>query len=191
MTGLAEAELTVAEAAFVAGVSAETINREIDAKIIPAKGTERKVRGADLFYLAVIRDVRNHLGPSLRKSFRRAICEAAVGGEREAHYRHFVFSMTALREELLTGFSRLERTVGQHVEQNPGVLSGEPVLKGTRLAVRHIADLLRQGATIQEIKEDYDLSDSQVEAARIYDVTHPKRGRPIRRRRTTHVPAAR
>ncbi len=192
MTKLIEARLTVPEAAFVVGLPSKTINREIDARIISASGAERRLRGSDLFYLAAIKDVRNQVGPGLRKSLRRAISAAAATGQKEARCHHFVFAMDDLRKELLTGFEQLARTTERHIEARREVLSGEPVLKGTRIAARHVADLLRRGATFAQIEEDYGLSAEQVEAASIYDRTHPKRGRPpARRNRRSHVPPAR
>jgi uncharacterized protein (DUF433 family) len=192
MTSLAKARLTVPEAAFVVGIPAKTINREIDVKIITASGAERKLRGFDLLYLAAIKDVRNQIGPALRKSFRRAISDAAAAGRPEVKCHHFVFDLDDLRKELVAGFEQLERTMEQHIEERGDVLGGEPVLKGTRIAVRHVADLVRQGATFEEIREDYDLASEQIEAALVYDRTRPKRGRPLARRsRTSQVSAAR
>lgn len=191
MTGLTEARLTVPEAALVVGIPPKAINREIDAKIITASGKERRLRFSDLLYLAAINKVRDQIGPSLRKSFRRAIADAAAAGRREARCDHFIFAIDELRNALLAGFRQLERMTEQHIEERRDVLNGEPVLKGTRIAVRHVADLVRQGATTGEVQEDHDLTAEQVEAALIYDRTRPKRGRPpVRRTRTSHVPAA-
>jgi uncharacterized protein (DUF433 family) len=41
------------------------------------------------------------------------------------------------------------------IEVNPAVLVGKPVVKGTRLAVEFIIDLLAQGWTEKEILENY------------------------------------
>jgi len=43
----------------------------------------------------------------------------------------------------------------QRIELNPEVLAGKPVVKGTRLAVEFIVDLLAQGWTEDEILENY------------------------------------
>lgn len=42
------------------------------------------------------------------------------------------------------------------IETNPKVLVGKPVIKGTRLSVQFIVGLLAQGATPEEIIEEYD-----------------------------------
>lgn len=39
---------------------------------------------------------------------------------------------------------------------SPRVMTGKPVIKGTRLTVEYILNLLAHGATIQEIMAEYD-----------------------------------
>lgn len=43
----------------------------------------------------------------------------------------------------------------QRIELNPDVLAGKPVIKGTRLAVELVVDLLAQGWTEDEIIRNY------------------------------------
>src|SRR5580693_6665780 len=98
---LTQSRLTIPEAAFVSGLAIREINREIDAKIIDAGGNaERKVRGADLFYLAAVKDVRTQLDPALRRRMRNAIVSAAGTRKREARVHRFVFSIEAIRKDL-------------------------------------------------------------------------------------------
>jgi uncharacterized protein (DUF433 family) len=42
-----------------------------------------------------------------------------------------------------------------HIIVDPGVLVGKPVIKGTRLAVEFIIELLAEGWTFQQITENY------------------------------------
>jgi uncharacterized protein (DUF433 family) len=39
---------------------------------------------------------------------------------------------------------------------NPRVMVGKPVIKGTRLTVEYILNLLAHGATVEEILQEYD-----------------------------------
>jgi uncharacterized protein (DUF433 family) len=41
------------------------------------------------------------------------------------------------------------------IEAKPEVLTGKPVIKGTRLAVEFIVDLLAQGWSVEDIIENY------------------------------------
>ena len=43
----------------------------------------------------------------------------------------------------------------ERIEINPKVLSGKPVIKGTRLSVQFIVGLLGQGVTMEEILQEY------------------------------------
>ena len=38
---------------------------------------------------------------------------------------------------------------------NPNILAGKPIIKGTRLAVEHVLDLLGEGMTVEEIMWEY------------------------------------
>ena len=183
MTHLSEGRFTVAEAAFVSGLTVKDINREIDARIVPAEGrSERKVRGRELFYLFAIKDVRTRVDPTLRRHMREAIVDAVSARQPEARLHHFVFAIDAMGKDLLEHFDALERVRREDVESRTDVLAGEPVIRGTRIAARHVADLIRHGASRAELREDLDLTDAQIEAAVVFDCTTPKRGRRHQRK---------
>jgi uncharacterized protein (DUF433 family) len=42
------------------------------------------------------------------------------------------------------------------ITTNPKVMVGKPVIKGTRLTVEYILNLLAHGATVEEILEEYE-----------------------------------
>ena len=44
----------------------------------------------------------------------------------------------------------------ERIALSPKVMTGKPVIKGTRLTVEYILNLLAHGATIAEILEEYD-----------------------------------
>jgi uncharacterized protein (DUF433 family) len=49
-----------------------------------------------------------------------------------------------------------EQQLLERITLNPEVMVGKPVIKGTRLTVEYILGLLAQGATPEEILEEYD-----------------------------------
>ena len=51
------------------------------------------------------------------------------------------------------------------VEINPEICGGKPVIKGTRIPVKIILELLANGWTIEDIKEEYDLTEEQIKDA--------------------------
>ncbi|SMB98502.1 Uncharacterized conserved protein, DUF433 family [Thermanaeromonas toyohensis ToBE] len=43
----------------------------------------------------------------------------------------------------------------QRITVNPGIFQGKPIIRGMRIKVENILGLLEQGATVQEILEEY------------------------------------
>jgi uncharacterized protein (DUF433 family) len=65
------------------------------------------------------------------------------------------------------------------IEENSGVLGGEPVFKNTRLSVLHIGKMSERGEALEHILEDYPyLEGDDVRFAHLYYRAHPAVGRP-------------
>ena len=63
--------------------------------------------------------------------------------------------------------------VHPYIERNPDVLDGEPVIRGTRIAVRHIVEWDRMGNRVDEIVANYPhLTHAQVHDALSYAFDH-------------------
>ena len=182
MSALREAFLTVPEAAFLARVSPRVVQHEIDERIVAShvSGGRRSISGVDLLYLSAVRRVHDQMAPRLRRQVRNAIFLSAAQNAETASIELFKVSLAALENDVLEGFETLERIKRDFIESRPEVLAGEPVLRGTRLSVRLIADLVRQGAGPDELAEDYDVTPEQVDAAVTFDRVTPRRGRPRR-----------
>ena len=43
----------------------------------------------------------------------------------------------------------------QRITLNPKIMAGKPIIKGTRLTVEYILNLLAHGATTEEVLEEY------------------------------------
>ncbi|MBO9681782.1 MAG: DUF433 domain-containing protein [Flavisolibacter sp.] len=57
----------------------------------------------------------------------------------------------------------------QHIEANPAVLGGKPCIKGTRISVEFILELVASGASIDDIVKSYPhLSKDGVQEAILY-----------------------
>lgn len=53
----------------------------------------------------------------------------------------------------------------QRITLNPQVMSGKPVVRGTRLTVEYILNLLAHDASVAEILDEYDgLTESDIKA---------------------------
>jgi uncharacterized protein (DUF433 family) len=83
-----------------------------------------------------------------------------------------------LRKQLVQN-ANLYRKGGDRILSDPEILGGEPVFKGTRIPLEHIASLFRKGVSETEIREDYSaLSDLDLAFAAIHARMSPPPGRP-------------
>lgn len=52
---------------------------------------------------------------------------------------------------------------------DPKILVGKPVIKGTRIAVEFVVDLLARGYTREQVREEYDhITDEDIQACLAY-----------------------
>lgn len=57
----------------------------------------------------------------------------------------------------------------ERIVLNPKVMTGKPVIKGTRLTVEFILNLLAHGATFAEILDEYeDLTEADIQACLLF-----------------------
>ncbi|MBI2909644.1 MAG: DUF433 domain-containing protein [Chloroflexi bacterium] len=57
----------------------------------------------------------------------------------------------------------------ERIVSDPGVMVGKPVIKGTRLTVEHILNLLAHGATVVEILQEYEgLTPEDIQACLLF-----------------------
>jgi uncharacterized protein (DUF433 family) len=71
----------------------------------------------------------------------------------------------------------------ERIEINPGVLAGKPVVKGTRLAVEFIVDLLAQGWSEADMLSNYPgLTSEDIRACLVYAsaILHAEKVYPVR-----------
>lgn len=60
-----------------------------------------------------------------------------------------------------------DQQLSERITSNPKVMVGKPVIRGTRLTVEYILNLLVHGATVEEILEEYkDLTPEDIQACK-------------------------
>ena len=98
--------------------------------------------------------------------------------EHKVGLLNYVVDASAAKAAVTMELADYRKAMAEIVE-DPAIQGGAATFKGTRILVHTIADLLKSGASPEELKEDYPhLTDSMIGAAAIYVRAHPRRGRP-------------
>jgi uncharacterized protein (DUF433 family) len=180
--------LTTTEAAVAAGVSVLQINRMIDESILPEDLYDtspiRTFRTDACLLIAFYFKTANWLTANARlETIRNARTRCSSWDEwRDCTVgdRNLTIRFSDLWKEVDGRLRRLSEA-RQLVVEDPEILSGTPVIRGTRVPVHDVAAQVDSGIPTERILKSYpSLNASQVELASIYAKAAPQRGRPRR-----------
>lgn len=120
---------------------------------------------------------------SLAASSRVEVIQKALKSPRKKHLTlddgKVVVRVDTARGVVTDGLKLLHNAESA-VDVDESVLGGEPCLKGTRIPVYAVAEMVNSSG-LSAVKLAYSgLSAPQIEAARMYAHAHPRRGRPKR-----------
>lgn len=188
--------VTPAEAAWLTELSPKTVNATIDRGELGrwprARVRARRLGPADVVYLVLRKELSDVLSATAKRELYDRLVEimsrpgVAIQSTKERHV-DFEIELAGgiIRVEMKRALRRLSKRwqaldcAADVVVSDPGVRGGEPVIRGTRIPVYLIADLMSQGADAREILEDYpSLNAKTLRSALAYAQTHPRRGRP-------------
>ncbi|MBI4724332.1 MAG: DUF433 domain-containing protein [Rhodomicrobium sp.] len=204
MAGISE-RLTATEAAAVSCVNVRDVNRVFEENILPDyllaihDGQGRHVEAAGCTLIAFYFESANkltagerlwtieHAGPRLRGwagSFGAAKRELFLDNilNEDWTFKH-EFLTIDLKPFVQNTWNRLRRLFEARgmVVTSPDILSGTPVIAGTRIPVYDVAASVTSGIPRDRILEAYpNLTADQVELAPLYAEAVPPRGRPRR-----------
>ena len=192
---------SLSEAAAIAELSPDTLRTAVEKKsVIPScrRRAGRAMRHGfsekDVMFIKVL----SEFPFPLSKPDKQSLAQMLTGGKRQAgpwsqRGTDLVYGTGQMRltidckpirqkvKENLAAFRWGRRRVVSSAE----VLGGEPVFRGTRIPVHHVASLFRKGVSEREIAEDFPaLSDRELAYARLLARIGAKPGRP--KQRLTH-----
>lgn len=178
--------LTTSEAAVAAGVSVREINRVVDEHILPenlySTTNLRRFRTEACLLIAFYFSTADLLTADARL---RMIRNNLVHSPTWDGWKHW-----SIEDDLLTvHFESLWESVNGRlrdlmaardlVVEDEEILSGTPVIRGTRVPVHDIAAALSGGTPKERILKAYpSLNERQVDLAAVYAKAIPLRGRP-------------
>lgn len=195
--------LTTPEAAVVAGVDVRDVNRLIDEHILPEDlYTNEDSRRVWAWACALIRfyyDAAPSLTAQERKYAIDTLCsevnaKAAVRLIKtwrdkrprwKVEHRFLTLNFDRFITDTLAEHDKLTRARAA-VTEDPEILGGTPVIKGTRVPVYDVAASAAAGVPLPQLQEAYpSLTRELIESAILYAKATPPRGRPRQARRLT------
>lgn len=172
--------VTANEAAAITRVPLKQVHRIVDAGMlgdhVRLKSGKRLIDANALVHLYVAYRTADVLTPEARRML------AGTAGDptpRQVRIDNLVVvDMMSVTAEVKKGFGALDRAVAM-VATDPKVMGGAPCIRGTRVPVHDIAEMLANGDTPEKVLAAYPrLKSDQLALARIYAEAYPRRGRP-------------
>ncbi len=181
-------EYTPAQASAVANLPLPAVHKLIERRLIrprrlrTGRSIQRMLSREQVLYLRLEAEGVRLLPLATRRTIAKQI---ELSPEIDALFltegSALVIEVKSVRLELDQDLKRLEQ-VENMIVSDPETMRGTPVYRGTRIPVELIADMLRQGAKLEEILEGYPALDKEkVELAPLYVQAFPRRGRPASR----------
>lgn len=192
--------IPTAEAAFIAGLTDRQMNRVVDEHLVPAplfeqRGNSRLFTrlGAafanfyfsteDLLLAGARRQVLNELSARIDRLPAKDQVLTLTRLDTvswKVERQHVEVDVLPFLQQTLSRAKDVDQAVSL-VCTDPQVMCGEPVFAGTRAPVSTVLSSLAAGIALDRLKASYPfLTDAHIEAAKVYEAVHPRRGRPRR-----------
>jgi uncharacterized protein (DUF433 family) len=180
--------LTPTEAAVIAGVSLRDVHRVIDEQILPDSFYEttgtRSFTGQACVFISFYFQSADRLTSEARQKIIAVASQPSFDWKAARNLVHDEFltiDFGPFRQRVYERFQRL-RSARAMVHSDREILSGTPVIKGTRIPVYDVAACLANGNSMDDILSAYPrLTHDKVELAALYAEAVPQRGRPRQR----------
>jgi uncharacterized protein (DUF433 family) len=173
-------ELSTSEVTALFDLDERRVRKDVEYGVFERMPSPPRFDLAEVVYLFTVAAIAFELGVDDRKKLYRMIAGALRGKKPQdldlgAHVVVKLGSTVHDVEERLTEFERWKKKLVERED----ILGGEPAFPKTRLAVRHIGEMARRGASVEEISSDYpSLGKQDIEFAKRYVAAYPRVGRP-------------
>lgn len=179
--------LTRNEITEISGVSINAVNKALEQRVAKA----RRQRGRTLLAadeaaaLALLSELPAGLSIKLKREVRNWIVKRNPASAEEFEFsRALRIAMTENAADVAKRAFRYVRLRDKYVEVDPGKMGGTPVIRGTRVPVRTVAELIEGGESRKALSEDYPhIPEEAYDVAVLWAKGNPRRGRPAGRKR--------
>jgi uncharacterized protein (DUF433 family) len=180
--------LTRNEIAEISGVSINAVNKALEQRVAKA----RRQRGRTLLAadeaaaLALLSELPISLSIKFKREVRNWIVKRNPAQAEEFELsRALRVAMTENAVDVAKRAIDYVRLREKYIEVDPGKRGGTPVIRGTRVPVRTLAQLVEGGESPKALKEDYPhIPEEAYDVAVLWARGNPRRGRPVGRPRT-------
>jgi uncharacterized protein (DUF433 family) len=179
--------LTRREVAEVTGLSIGVLDKAIEQKIVTVyrRRNQSFVRGDDLAVVLLLQNTSLPLPITVKRQIKRWVHDTkpyqrAEGAELPISDTLIIRWLPAV-SDTINAAETYAKLRDQWIESHPQIKGGEPVIRGTRIGVRGVAQRMDQGESVESLMEDYPQIPAEAfRAAQTYAKAHPRRGRPVR-----------
>jgi uncharacterized protein (DUF433 family) len=180
--------LTRNEIAEISGVSINAVNKALEQRVAKA----RRQRGRTLLAadeaaaLALLSELPISLSIKLKREVRNWIVKRNPAKAEEFELsRALRVAMTENAADVAKRAFDYVRLRERYVEVDRDKMGGIPVIRGTRVPVRTLAQLVEGGESRQALREDYPhIPEEAYDVAVLWAKGNPRRGRPTGNPRT-------
>jgi uncharacterized protein (DUF433 family) len=179
--------LTRREAAELVDVPLGALDKAIEQKVVTAYRRRDRtwLRSEDIGVIVLLQKTALPLPVALKRKIKRWIRETEP--YRPGHASEFaigdalIIRWTPEMTKTVEAAENYATLRDRWIETNPDIKGGDPVIRGTRIGVRAIAQRLDHGDTIEILAEDYPAIPAEAFlTAYTYVRAHPRRGRPAK-----------
>jgi uncharacterized protein (DUF433 family) len=174
--------LTRNEIAEISGVSINAVNKALEQRVTkPRRQRGRTLMAADeAAALALLSELPISLSIKLKRDVRNWIVKRNPSKAEEFELsRALRIAMTENAADVATRAFDYARLRDKYVEFDRGKMGGAPVIRGTRMPVRTLAQLVEGGESREALKEDYPhIPEEAYDVAALWARGNPRRGRP-------------
>jgi uncharacterized protein (DUF433 family) len=177
-------EFTPAEAAAITQVPLKQVHQYIDRELseldVAVRGTgTRALTFAGLIAVRMVYDFPMCLAPASRAEVIKQALMHPRRKSAELEGGKVVIRVDTARSIVQAGLHALRKAEAA-ISSDPGIMRGEPCMKGTRIPA-HVVAAIAEAEGPAEAKATYPtLSEGQIALATLYARAHPRRGRPRR-----------
>ncbi len=179
--------LTRREAAEITGLSVSLLDKAIEQKIVTVyrRGNQSFLRSDDLAVVMLLQSTTLPLPITVKRQIKRWVHDTKPYRATERAELPIcdalIIRWLPAASDTINAAETYAKLRDQWIESDPQIKGGEPMIRGTRIGVRGVAQRMNEGERVETLVEDYPQIPAEAfRVAHTYANARPRRGRPVR-----------